>query len=120
MVTSSTTPVIRPAGERTKSATATNMRVGSGSSASNPSKKSANRGMANSTMISTTPSETRQQDDRIDERLAHGPGQFDVATDVGVELAERLVHLAGQLGGGEQRHEVRGEDVGVETERFGE
>ena len=50
--------MIRPAGERTKSATATSMRVGSGSSASKPSKKSANLGMANRTMISTTPSDT--------------------------------------------------------------
>ncbi len=52
--TTSRTPVMSPAGEPTKSATLINMRVGSGSSASKSAKNSANLGMANTTMTSTT------------------------------------------------------------------
>ena len=71
-------------------------------------------------MISTTPQRHRQQDHRVDQRLAHRAGQLDIATDVRVELVECLVHAAGELGGPEERHEVAREDVGMQVERLGD
>ncbi len=52
------TPVTRPAVDPTKSATAMSIRVGSGSSASNDLKNSANFGITKITMIATTPKAT--------------------------------------------------------------
>ena len=58
MATTMTPSVMRPAEDCTKSAIAISMRVGSGSSAPNPSKNSAKRGITKMTMIATTAIET--------------------------------------------------------------